>query len=120
MIEFTRSIVHALVDNPEQVEVSAVNGDRTTILKISAGPGEAGQIIGKQGRTADALRTLVNAVVAKENRRVIVEIAGNQPHIHNMDRVKSIVRRPTRQCVRRIGQPQTTWRTVQQAHRSGL
>jgi predicted RNA-binding protein YlqC (UPF0109 family) len=103
MIEFTRKIVHALVDSPEQVVVTAVNGDQTTILKISAGPGEAGKIIGRHGRTADALRTLLNAAAAKEKRRVIVEIAGNQPHIHNMDRVRSLERRPARHSVRGFG-----------------
>lgn len=104
MIEFTRKIVHALVDSPEKVVVTAVNGDQTTILKISTGPGEAGKIIGRHGRTADALRTLLNAAAAKEKRRVIVEIAGNQPHIHNMDRERSIVRRPFRHSAHGVGQ----------------
>lgn len=100
MIEFTRKIVHALVDRPEKVVVTAVNGGQTTILKISAGPGEAGKIIGRHGRTADALRTLLNAAAAKEKRRVIIEIAGVQPHIRNTDRSKPIVRRPVRHSVR--------------------
>jgi predicted RNA-binding protein YlqC (UPF0109 family) len=104
MIEFTRKIVCALVDSPEEVVVTAVSGDQTTILKINVGLGEAGKVIGKHGRTADALRTLLNAAAAKEKRRVIIEIAGNQPHIHNMDQVESIVRRPDRQFARRFSQ----------------
>jgi hypothetical protein len=119
MIEFTRNIVHALVDRPEKVVVTAVNGDQTTILKVSAAPGEAGKIIGKHGRTADALRILLNAAAAKEKRRVIVEIAGNQPHVYNMDRVTTVVRRPDRHSVREFGQQQASRRTVQQTHRSG-
>jgi uncharacterized protein len=104
MIEFTRKIVCALVDSPEDVVVTAVSGDQTMILKISVGLGEAGKIIGKQGRTADALRTLLNAATAKEKRRVIIEIAGDRAHIHKMDRVKSVARRPERHFGRSLSQ----------------
>lgn len=104
MIAFTRRIVQALVDSPEKVVVTAVSGDQTTILKISAGPGDAGKIIGKHGRTANALRTLLNAAAAKEKRHVILEIAGDQPHIYNMDRVKAVVRRPLGHSARDFGQ----------------
>jgi uncharacterized protein len=100
MIEFTRKIVHAMVDIPEKVVVTAVNGDQTTILKISVGPGEAGKIIGKHGRTANALRTLLTAAAAKEKRRVIVEIAGSQGPVRNMDRAIPIILRPARNCAR--------------------
>ncbi|MEJ2642349.1 MAG: KH domain-containing protein [Desulfosarcinaceae bacterium] len=103
MIEFTRRIVHALVDSPEKVVVTAVSGDRTTILKISAGPGEAGKIIGKHGRTAGALRTLLKVAAAKEKRHVILEIADSQPLIHNMGPVKAVVRRPFRHSARACG-----------------
>jgi uncharacterized protein len=96
MIELTRKIVHTLVDNPEKVVVTAVRGDQTTILKISTGPGEAGKVIGKQGRIADALRTLLTAAAAREKRRVIVEIAGNQGHFPKKDRLPPIIRRPAR------------------------
>jgi predicted RNA-binding protein YlqC (UPF0109 family) len=105
VIEFTRKIVHAMVDSPEKVVVTATNGDQTTILKVSVGPGEAGKIIGKHGRTADALRTLLLAVAGKEKRRVIVEIADNQHHLHNKDRAIPIIRRPARHFASRNSQP---------------
>jgi predicted RNA-binding protein YlqC (UPF0109 family) len=76
MIEFTRTIVQALVDDPEKVVVTDVSGGQTTLLKISVGPGEAGKVIGKNGRTIEALRTILNAVSAKARRRVVVEVDG--------------------------------------------
>lgn len=74
MKEITIAIAQALVDNPEEVSVAMIDSEHTSILKLSVGNGEAGKIIGKQGRTADALRTILNAVAAKEKKRVILEV----------------------------------------------
>jgi predicted RNA-binding protein YlqC (UPF0109 family) len=81
MIEFTRGIVQALVDDPEKVVVTEVRGGQMTLLKIRVGPKEAGKVIGKNGRTIEALRTILNAAAAKEKRRVIVEIDGSFTHL---------------------------------------
>jgi hypothetical protein len=74
MKEITMTIAQALVDDPEKVSVAMIDSEHTSILKLSVGNGEAGKIIGKQGRTADALRTILNAVAAKEKKRVILEV----------------------------------------------
>jgi hypothetical protein len=78
MKEITKAIAQALVDNPEEVAVAMIDSEHTSILKLSVGNGEAGKIIGKQGRTADALRTILNAVAAKEKKRVILEVVDDQ------------------------------------------
>lgn len=74
MKELTEMIAQALVDKPELVNVKTVDSGFTTILHLSAGTGETGKIIGKKGRTADAMRTILNAVASKEKRRVVLEI----------------------------------------------
>jgi predicted RNA-binding protein YlqC (UPF0109 family) len=80
MIDITRRIAQALVDNADKVRVTEVGGGHTSILKINVGPGEAGKIIGKKGRTADALRTILAAIAAKEKKRVIIEIDSEVGH----------------------------------------
>jgi predicted RNA-binding protein YlqC (UPF0109 family) len=71
MIEF---IVRALVDAPESVSVRDVGGSYTSILELTVAKADIGKVIGKQGRTASALRTLVNAVSAKTKKRTLLEI----------------------------------------------
>jgi predicted RNA-binding protein YlqC (UPF0109 family) len=85
MIEFTRRIAKALVDAPEKVVVTEVRGGQTTLLKIGVGPGEAGKIIGKNGRTIGALRPLLNAIAAKERRRVVVEVDGSFKRVRRIE-----------------------------------
>lgn len=67
-------VARALVDNPEQVTVELVEDDTTTTLRLRVAPGDLGRVIGKQGRTAKALRTLLHASAARENRRAVLEI----------------------------------------------
>jgi uncharacterized protein len=74
MKELTESIAQALVDHPETVSVTAIHDDHTSLMRIRAGKGETGKIIGKQGRTVEALRTILKAVASRENKRVFLEI----------------------------------------------
>jgi len=67
-------IVKNLVDNPNEVNAREVEGEQTTIIEISANPADIGKIIGKQGRTIKALRTLVNASAVRKGKRVSIEI----------------------------------------------
>lgn len=67
-------VAKALVDNPEMVSVEAVEDDKTTTLRLRVAPGDLGRVIGKQGRTARAMRTLLHATAAKANRRAVLEI----------------------------------------------
>ena len=74
MKELVEHIAKALVDYPEQVDVTQVEGERSVILELKVAPEDMGKVIGKQGRIAKALRTVVNAAATKENKRVMVEI----------------------------------------------
>lgn len=71
LVEF---LARALVDNPEQVEVNQVEGEKSIILELKVAPEDMGKVIGKQGRIAKAIRTVVKAAAAKEGKRVVVEI----------------------------------------------
>ena len=74
MKDLIKRIVQSLVDNPEQVEVSDVETDRTLILEIRMAKADIGKVIGKQGRTAQAIRTILNAASGKTKKRTIMEI----------------------------------------------
>jgi predicted RNA-binding protein YlqC (UPF0109 family) len=74
MKELVEYIAKALVDFPEQVDVKQVEGERSIILELRVAPEDMGKVIGKQGRIAKAIRTVVNAAAIKENKRVMVEI----------------------------------------------
>ena len=74
MKELIKHIVQALVDHPEQVTISAVEGKQSTVLEIKVAKEDIGKIIGKQGRTAQAIRTILNAASAKAKKRTIMEI----------------------------------------------
>ena len=67
-------IVKALVDNPEQVEVSEVEGSQTSVLELKVAKEDLGKVIGKQGRTARAMRTILSAASAKVKKRTVLEI----------------------------------------------
>ncbi len=74
MRELIEYLARRLVDKPEQVVVNEVPGERTTVYELSVADGEFGMIIGKQGRTIHAIRTIVMAAASKENKRVVLEI----------------------------------------------
>ena len=67
-------IAKALVDHPEEVSVSEVFGEQTTILELSVAQDDLGKVIGKQGRTAKAIRTLLSAAGTKIGKRLHLEI----------------------------------------------
>ncbi len=74
MKEIIKTIVKALVDEPDLVVVTEIDGTHTSILELKVAKADIGKVIGKQGRTAVALRTILNAVSAKENKRTVLEI----------------------------------------------
>jgi uncharacterized protein len=67
-------IAQALVDNPEQVTVSEVEGNQTSVLELKVAKEDLGKVIGKQGRTARAMRTILSAASAKLKKRTVLEI----------------------------------------------
>ena len=67
-------IAKALVDEPEQVSVQMVEGEQVTVLELRVGPNDLGKVIGKQGRTARSLRTILGAAGMKLHKRFTLEI----------------------------------------------
>ena len=74
MKELITLMAQAVVDEPERVTVTEIQGGQTTVYELKVAKIDVGKVIGKKGRTASALRTIVNAVAAKEHKRVILEI----------------------------------------------
>jgi len=67
-------LVKSLVDEPEHVTITEVAAEETTTYEVRVSPGDLGKVIGKQGRIANALRTVVKSVAMKDKRKVYVEI----------------------------------------------
>lgn len=74
MKDLIERIARALVDKPEEVMVTSIQGNQATVLELKVAKEDLGKIIGKQGRTAKSLRTIIGAASAKERRRVVLEI----------------------------------------------
>ena len=72
--ELVEYIVKKLVDRPESVVVSEVSGEQATIIELRVAPEDLGKVIGKEGKTARAIRTLVHAAASKERKRAVLEI----------------------------------------------
>ena len=67
-------IARALVDHPEEVRVSEIEGNQTSVLELKVAKEDLGKIIGRQGRTAQSMRTILNAASAKLKKRTVLEI----------------------------------------------
>jgi predicted RNA-binding protein YlqC (UPF0109 family) len=72
--ELVAIIAKALVDNPDAVQVKEISGEQSVIIELKVAPEDMGKVIGKQGRIAKAIRTVVKAAATKENKRVVVAI----------------------------------------------
>ncbi len=74
MKELVERIIKEIVDNPDKVQVEEIKGEMTTILEVSVAPSDMGKVIGREGRTAKAIRTILNAAGMRINRRIEYEI----------------------------------------------
>ena len=74
MKELIEHIAKSLVDNPEEVSVTELEGEQTTVIELKVAKEDMGKIIGKQGRTAMAIRTILGAASTKMKRRSVLEI----------------------------------------------
>jgi predicted RNA-binding protein YlqC (UPF0109 family) len=74
MKDLIEYIAKSLVDNPDRVSVVEIQGEKTAIYELRVHPEDLGKVIGKQGRTARAIRTLVSSAATRQNRRAMVEI----------------------------------------------
>ena len=74
MKELIKYIAQSLVDNPDSVEVSEVLGEQTSVIELRVAKEDMGKVIGKQGRTAKAMRTILSAASTKLRKRAVLEI----------------------------------------------
>ncbi len=74
MKELIEYIAKALVDHPDQVRVSEIEGEKTSVIELAVAKEDLGKVIGKQGRTAKAIRTILTAASTKLNKRSVLEI----------------------------------------------
>ncbi len=74
MKELVELIAKALVDNPDQVQVSILDGEQSSIIELKVAPDDIGKVIGKQGRNAQAIRTILGAAGMKMKKRLTMEI----------------------------------------------
>ena len=74
MKELVTYIARSLVDKPDEVTVAEVEGNQTTVLELTVAKEDLGKVIGKQGRTAQAMRTILSAVSSKVKKRTVLEI----------------------------------------------
>ncbi|MEJ2663503.1 MAG: KH domain-containing protein [Spirochaetia bacterium] len=72
--ELVEYIAKALVDNPSGVNVNVIEGEKSTILELKVSDGDIGKVIGKHGRIAKAIRTILSAAATKKEKRVVLEI----------------------------------------------
>ena len=76
MKEILNTIIAGLVDNKEAIEVNEINGTQSVVFEVKVAENDMGKIIGKQGRVAKSIRTVVKAVASKEHKKVTVEFIG--------------------------------------------
>lgn len=74
MKDLIETIAKAIVDDPSQVSVTEIEGSTSVILELSVAEEETGRVIGRNGQVANAMRTLLQSIAAKENKRVTLEI----------------------------------------------
>ncbi|MCY3624564.1 MAG: KH domain-containing protein [Candidatus Dadabacteria bacterium] len=72
--EFVEFMAKSIVDNPEEVQVTEVAGEKTTVIELRVASEDLGKVIGKQGRTAKAIRSILSAAAAKMKKRAVLEI----------------------------------------------
>lgn len=78
MKELVQYMARQLVNNPDAVEVTETQGDTASVLELKVAKEDLGRIIGKQGRTAKSIRTILNAAASRTNRKVVLEIVEEQ------------------------------------------
>ena len=78
MKELVQYLAKSLVNNPDAVEVKETEGESASVLELRVAKEDLGRIIGKQGRTAKSIRTLLNAAASRTNRKVVLEIVEEQ------------------------------------------
>ena len=76
MKEILKTIIESLVDNKEAIEINEVDGEKSVVLEVKVAENDMGKVIGRQGKIAKSIRTVMKAVAAKEHKKVTVEFIG--------------------------------------------
>ena len=76
MKEILEVVVKNLVDNPDQVSVNELEGEKSLVFEVKVAEADMGKVIGKQGRIAKSIRTLMKAIASKEQKRITIEFIG--------------------------------------------
>ena len=79
MKELIQVIAMALVDHPDEVVVTETETEKTIVVELRVAPEDMGKVIGRQGRIAKSIRTLVKAAATKDDKKVVVEIVNDEP-----------------------------------------
>ena len=74
MKELIEYVVKTLVDHPEEIRISEIEGERTIVFELRCHPDDVGKVIGKSGKTVGAIRTLLSTVAARQNKRAMLEV----------------------------------------------
>ena len=74
MEELIEYVVKTLVDHPDEIRISEIEGERTIVFELRCHPDDVGKVIGKSGKTVGAIRTLLSTVAARQNRRAMLEV----------------------------------------------
>ncbi|MDO8691798.1 MAG: KH domain-containing protein [Dehalococcoidia bacterium] len=74
MKELVEFVARSVVDDPESVRVSETDGEKTIVLELRVAEGDMGKVIGKEGRVAEAVRTLLKVAAARQGKRVVLQI----------------------------------------------
>jgi uncharacterized protein len=74
MKELIEFVVKALVDHPDDLRITEIEGERTIVFELRCHPEDVGKVIGKSGKTVGAIRTLLSTVAARQNRRAMLEV----------------------------------------------
>ena len=76
MKEILKTIIESLVDNKEAIEINEVDGEKSVVFEVKVAENDMGKVIGRQGKIAKSIRTVMKAVAAKEHKKVTVEFIG--------------------------------------------
>lgn len=76
MKDILETIISNLVDNKEAIEINEINGTQSIVFEVKVGEGDMGKIIGKQGKIAKSIRTVMKAVASKEHKKATIEFIG--------------------------------------------
>ncbi|MGD9781474.1 MAG: KH domain-containing protein [Kiritimatiellia bacterium] len=74
MKELIEYVVKTLVDHPDDLRITEIEGERTIVFELRCHPDDVGKVIGKSGKTVGAIRTLLSTVAARQNRRAMLEV----------------------------------------------